>query len=625
MIAQDEKNETKVDTSKREKLVQEREQKQFSTKKELLDRLSKYHSYQGANLTDFFQENEFRLNDQAAENDLISIKEDARAYFQEEACIKELKQSIFIEQGRLHEAVDAAEQILIDKKCGIYQRAGKLVRMVTLADIPTSKKTEIVKENGQSFIKKDGIKRSTGTIVIREVEQNFLTETLTKHGSWIKPDSKSKEGIKKIDCPDKIAKNLLARLEWDLSVLTGIINAPTLRNDGSILDTPGYDKRSGIFFDNSGMEFPKILDNPTHKDALQAKEVLSNIISDFPFEKEASKSVMISAILTGIIRRSLPTAPVHAFSAPKMANGKTLLADIVSIIATGKSCSVLSHANNETEERKRLFALLIEGELIACIDNVEDPFSSPALCAITTQESYKDRMLGETRTQSAPTNTLFLVTGNNLIFVGDISTRVLLCKIDAGIENPEERAAFKIPNLRQHVIENRGKLVMAALTILRAYVVAGKPKQDIKPFGRFEKWDFIRSAIIWIGMADPCLTRKEIENEDPVRINLKNLFISWYSCFGGLPRQTKDVMKYIDGKDHATNQDDEGDNETANKEKKEKLENALIEFASDSRGNISQKIFGQKLSAHKGRIEGGYKLEKVGESGGSAIWKVKKV
>ena len=201
---------------------------------------------------------------------------------------------------------------------------------------------------------------------------------------------------------------------------------------------------------------------------------------EFEFENDVSRSVALSAILTAVVRRSI-AEPLHGFTAPKMASGKTLLADVASLIATGKSNACISHADNETEERKRLLAVLMTGDPIICYDNVEKPFGSPALCSVLTSTEFKDRILGETRSISVPTNCLFLATGNNLTFHGDLSTRaVVCCRIDPGVERPEERH-FK-RDLRKHIPEHRGRLVAAVLTILRAYYVAGRPKQDLKEF-----------------------------------------------------------------------------------------------------------------------------------------------
>src|SRR5215210_6717020 len=95
----------------------------------------------------------------------------------------------------------------------------------------------------------------------------------------------------------------------------------------------------------------------------------------------------LSAILTALCRIGLRTAPLHAFSAPTMGTGKSLLADIVSIIATGRAAAVMSQGKNEEEDEKRLLSVLMQGDPIIVVDNVDRPIQGDALCSILTQET----------------------------------------------------------------------------------------------------------------------------------------------------------------------------------------------------------------------------------------------
>lgn len=197
-------------------------------------------------------------------------------------------------------------------------------------------------------------------------------------------------------------------------------------------------------------------------------------------------------------------------------------------------------------------------------------------------------MLGASTTATVPTDVCFLATGNNLTIIGDLSTRVVLCQLDPGIERPEEHS-FTI-NLHQYSPENRACLVKAGLLILRAYHVAGRPKQNIKQFGRFEEWsDWVRSAIVWLGLPDPCSTRKEIESTDPIRIALGALFTSWYSIFGSSSIKVKELV--------AKSRDAQGPNEV--------LQEALLNFVGTTKGEINERWLGNKLKSFKNRIEQG--------------------
>lgn len=499
---------------------------------------------------------------------------------------------ICIEPSKLPEAVDAAEKLLV-RDSEFYQRNGKLVRVVKVAQL--------------SEYKSSWINRKANDIVIRELDQAYLMMQLTKLGNFIRLDPQNGK-INKMDCPEKVVRCLISKQEWDLPILTGIINAPTLRSDGTIISKLGYDKASGLLLVNNDILLKVVSDNVSMEDAKKAKDELLFVLKDFPFENEVSKSVAIAAILTALIRRSISTAPLFGFTAPKMASGKSLLADIVALIATGKPNSVIPQAENEAEEKKRLMALLMEGDPVICYDNIERPFGSAALCSVLTQKEYKDRMLGTNETRTVFTNSTFLATGNNLTFIGDISTRTLLCKLDAQIERPEERA-FEI-DLHKFIPENRAQLVNAGLTMLKAYDNAGRPKQEIKQFGRFEQWsDWIRSTVIWLGMEDPCKSRTAIEDTDPVRLLLSEFYQLWYGLFGDKAMKAIDLIAGSQGESN----------------EQRLLRDCIQELSKGTQGNIDQRILAKKLSRYKGRIENGLKLEDAGKNQGTTLWRIRKI
>lgn len=511
--------------------------------------------------------------------------------------INEKLPSIKIIPGQLHSQVDAAQSVLINNNSGIYQRAGQLVRIVTEESKPKK-----AKDN-------HSIRRDSNSLVITETDPIYLSEILGKLAVWTRFDERKKDYIVK-DCPIIVPKTLIARKEWDLPVLTGIIQAPTLRSDGSILEIPGYDEDTGLFFDRGHTNFPSIKNFPTYDDAIAARNKLLKLISEFPFEKEEDKSVAISAILTGIVRKTLRTAPLHGFTAPKMASGKSLLATVTSYITTGQTPCMLSQAPDETEEQKRLLSVLMEGDPIVCYDNIERPFGSSALCSVLTEPKFKGRVLGNSRTLSVPTNALFMATGNNLTFIGDISTRAVLCRLDPECERPDERS-FSI-DLHKYIPEHRGELVQSALTILRAYIVAGKPKQEIAQFGRFEEWsDLVRSAIVWVDMEDPCASRKEIESADPVRQELGNLLSAWFAVVDDLAVRAKDIIS----KAYETNEE--------GKLKNEALQDALFEIAKKD-GKVCPIKLGVKLKTYEKRVENGLRIQKSGKSQNADLWRVTK-
>jgi hypothetical protein len=355
--------------------------------------------------------------------------------------------SILVVPGELHQMVAKAEAVL-GRRGDTFQRGPLLVRVARLA------------ETGGAM------RRTAGALGIVPLDKATLRVRLTESATFEKQDGRS-NGWRPIDCPKDVAEALLVAVGMWPSIppLVGIVEAPTLRADGSVLATPGYDAGSGLYFDPGPTVWPAVPDAPTRDDALAALTVLRQPFSGFPFIDEAAESVALSAVLTALVRPSLRSAPLFVMTAPKMASGKTLLATLAAYIATGRPPPMLSQADDAESERKRLLALLLEGSPVAVIDNVERPIQSDALCSILTEPTFKDRVLGESRTVSVPTTTTWIATGNNVVVAGDLTSRTLVCRLDPLCERPEERR-FEV-NLHEDVPHRRGELVAAALTIVR--------------------------------------------------------------------------------------------------------------------------------------------------------------
>ena len=82
------------------------------------------------------------------------------------------------------------------------------------------------------------------------------------------------------------------------------------------------------------------------------------------------------------------------------------------------------------------------------------------------------------------------------------------------------------------VLSDRGKYIAAALTICRAYLVAGRPNMAPK-LGSYEGWsDTVRSALIWLGKADPVKSMEATMGEDPEREELSDMLEAWSVVLG---------------------------------------------------------------------------------------------
>jgi hypothetical protein len=449
---------------------------------------------------------------------------------------------ISLGSGDLETQLDRAEVALKSAKIPVFQRGRKLVRII------------------RTDYQAGEITRQPGSLCIEDVEPYWLSEQLQKAAAF-------KTGVKLKKPTTDFCNHLIIgrRGNWGFPVLASIIETPTMRRDWTVLQDPGYDPASGIYLDFGSATFGRVPEVPTRQDALAALNQFIDIIRGFPFvpdeipekwspkaeegrEPSSSRSVVLSGWLAGLVRRFLRSLPLHAFDAPTMGTGKSKLADIISMIITGHAANVMSYATSNEENEKRLFAALYAGDPVVVLDNIEHPLEGAALCSILTQETWQSRLLGKSMNPVLPTNALFLDTGNNLAVCRDLTRRVVIGRLDARTERPDERTFDFEPVALAG--EKRGELVIGGLTILRAYIVAGRPlRGEISHVGGFEDWTLIREALAWLDQPDPAKTRDQIRYDDPAQLELGLVMDAWDRCFGDqwmTMAQVKDEIERVE-------------------------------------------------------------------------------
>lgn len=506
--------------------------------------------------------------------------------------------------GKLPDIVDAISQSLTNNhEYNIFIYAGRISRLYEIKkDLPS-------------------ITRADGSLVIHPIDPMHLTELIGRVALHVKYDMRATDKItgKKgawvnCDCPRRIAEAYLSRGYWpELPILNGFVEAPTIDESGRLIDKPGYDKSSGLYlaFSNksiSGYSSPS--SSITKQAAAKALDELSELVGGFPYVSDADKSGIIAAIITALLRRILPSAPMFAVTAPMPGTGKTLLAETAAIISTGRRASVLSLGHDDAESEKRLGGVLLAGDAAILLDNIERPLSGDLLCQVTTQPSVRLRPLGVSSVVSVPTHSLILATGNNLSIVGDLKRRVVLIRMDAKTERPEQR-----PIPRDHiayVLSKRGSIIKAALVVTMAYLQNGAPKLDSHiPFGSFELWDkLVRRPLIWLGYPDPLGGAEALRDADPDMEAMRALFNAWLEISELKNGCTvADIIKV--GNDYMVGGDPSYPD----------MRDALQLVCSEK---INSRRLGYWLRSHKDRIVDGIQLIRLGEDSHTkaARWKV---
>jgi len=375
--------------------------------------------------------------------------------------------------------------------------------------------------------------RKTKITHFRPLNASNLSYLLTKHvARYIKIKLVDNKPVPMpIQPPREVLEQLLTVLHgwaWSNQV-SGIINCPTLRSDGSILAHQGYDKATqlwGSWDDN--LVLPPILE--TEDAARKALKLYTDLLVGFPFVSELDKSVAIAGILTTVLRGGFDLAPMFLVLATTAGTGKSFMVDIISNIATGRDCPVITTGKREEEFEKRLGALLLEGVSLFSIDNITHDLQGEQLNQMLTQRIVKIRILQKSKMPETEWRGTLFATGNNIRLSGDVTRRGLVCNIDAMDERPELRA-FDF-NPIEYVLADRGKYVAAALTIARAYRERCG-NASCSPIASYEEWSaIVREPLIWLGMDDPVKSQDQAHKDDPKRSAARELIAQWSEHFG---------------------------------------------------------------------------------------------
>ena len=433
--------------------------------------------------------------------------------------------------GQLPRAVSAAEHAMISAGLEIFTRAGTLV-------YPAFENR--VAANGRKTIAARLSAFSADSFVEPVAEAAIYQRWNVRKGAWVD-----------VDPPNLLVRMALTRgRRWAYPHVSGIITTPTLRPDGSLLSTPGYDPPSELYLLPS-LQLPPIVERPTRQDALAALAKLKDLFCEFSFrdkgkdglEKKLNCSVSVSALLTALLRGSLPTAPIYLIRADTPGTGKSHLVDVIAMVATGQYCPVITASKGIEETEKRLGSVLLGAIPIFSLDNCTYDLEGELLCQLTERPVVNVRILGRSEMPPCECRSTVFATGNNITFRGDMVRRGLVCNLEALDERPELRVFQK--DALEVAADNRGTYVAAALTIVRAYLAASAPSV-CGPFGSYAAWSkMVRSPLIWLDEPDPVISMESIRDEDAVLNSIREFIHLWldYGLDVGTPYLTVSIVE----------------------------------------------------------------------------------
>ncbi len=507
------------------------------------------------------------------------------------------KPQILWGSGQLSKATRVAEKILCSVPGKYLECAGHLV---------TPQEARYLPEN-------EFIERDQDSVLVADASPESILRDLDDRAKFVVAhDRNGTIYYSKIEPPYSIYRHIADRVKSEINQvpyphLDMLVNVPVLLPDGTVHDAPG-ELRQSVLLLAPRREYPRISVQPSRQDALDALKKFESLFSGFPFvgadqdgkpllwNQTPAYSVVLAGCLTIAARSALTIAvPVFTVRAPDKRTGKTRIVDASTLAITGCKPTKI-HYRHEEEFDKILLPIMLQQDRVVLIDNVAVPLRSSKLAPLITDNYLSDRILCKSEVRDVYNRSVIFATGNNLTLTGDMAVRALQVKIDANMEHPEIRKFNFVPEDRAR--ERHAELVTAALTVLRAYVLAGKP-WGLKraPWGGLEKWDgLISGCLDWLGYADPYVTRLDVLNDDPEQEAGDNLLETWFGEFGS---DSVTLAEINDQTNRAGN----------------KTRDLLL----DKDGKWNPRDIGWQIRRLRDRVQNGLKLVKIGEKYWSVI------
>lgn len=352
-----------------------------------------------------------------------------------------------------------------------------------------------------------------------------------------------------ISPPREALAAVLAGKTWpDVAALRGIIGAPVLRRDGTLLQAPGYDPATGLYL-ASKVALRPVPDRPSSRQVEEARGfLLERFLRDFPWAGPADRANYVALLVTPILRhytRSL--TPFALIDATMPASGKTILTAGPGMLY-GQRVMPWSYA--EEELRKSITAVLAEQVGAVIWDNIAEGtvIDSAILAQLVTSGVWSDRQLGASRNVATVNDRLWMATGNNLQVGGDMASRTVRVHLDPNMPRPEARdqTTFGIPHLDQWITvsDNQLKLLWRLLVLVLDWTGNGAPRAVGVAMRQFTPWAQALGGFLAHHGIDGFLTNlAEVREIDEDETRWRGFLACWHERHGNKPMAAVELRR----------------------------------------------------------------------------------
>ncbi len=279
---------------------------------------------------------------------------------------------------------------------------------------------------------------------------------------------------------------LVNNMKEDVPEIALFTNSPTY-DDNWNLTKPGYNKDSKILY----------LPDPTIKN-LKPKfstEKIDELFAEFCFKNEASHANARAALLTAMVPHKFKGDKSFFANTGNQPNlGKSLLAEVISILASGAESIPIGYSSDEYQMEHSILTT-IQNTNILNFDNIKEKkeLSSGPLERFITSATPGGRKMGRNDTLITKPNTFVVfISINDAMFGKDLLSR--MCPIEFWWKGDPLERKFSKPSLKEWALENRKEILEEVLGLVETWKRKGCPLATVK--NRFKQWPAYMGGIL---------------------------------------------------------------------------------------------------------------------------------
>lgn len=516
----------------------------------------------------------------------------------------------------VHRILDELDEAIGTRDHRIFQRAGHLVVVRGIL-------AEDAKRLKVAFAPDD--------LILAPLKRETLLPSITEHVEYgcDVPDEERGQKWKAAVPNQDVTSSFLGKRYWaHIRPIRAVSKTPIPHLDGTIA-TDGYDRETRTLV-ASNIDLPELPAKVSREDAMRALEELVEPFAEFHFAGPSHRYVSAALTLTLLLRPSIGgNVPFFIFRAPQKDCGKSLVAKVACAIATGSVPGANTWSGEKEEQAKALSGVAMAGLSVCFFDNVGTGSSigGAELDRVATCDGETSfRVLGHNELRSLPWSAVIVFTSNRARIEGDTDRRSIVSDLTRRAQ-PIER--FAHDDLIEYVKRHRGRLLAAAFTLIRGWVQAGRPTEDVRRLASFELWSRTVPSMIKWATPDAIDIRTLVQDTtgtdaDEVEYNLLKAIHGYLYAYS----LNATTVKAMIGKVFSSEVGGGAGDRLEQRDAKDALREAIdaLECTTGRGDNVQfdKRKFGKKLASMADVFYAPYRLEKAGVYEGYARWNVTK-